>query len=59
MEWASLYDSAGMEVRSKILHEHWMEDLTCPVLRIEGNYTVQERVEFTLDYLRSNGQYTK
>lgn len=59
MEWASLYDSAGMEVRSKVLHEHWMEDLTCPVLRIEGNYTVQERVEITLDYLRSNGQQTK
>lgn len=54
MEWASLYDSAGMEVRSKILHENWMEDLTCPVLRIEGDYTVQERVEITLEYLRSN-----
>lgn len=56
MEWASLYDSAGMEVRSRILHEHWMEALTCPVLRIEGNYTVQERVEITLEYLRSNDQ---
>ncbi|TQR19444.1 hypothetical protein [Psychrobacillus vulpis] len=59
IEWASLYDSAGMEVRSKILHENWMDDLTCPVLRIEGNYTVQERVEITLEYLRSNGKQTK
>ena len=53
MEWASLYDHAGMEVRSKTLHESWMEDLNCPVLRIEGDYTVQERVEITLEYLRN------
>lgn len=50
MNWASLYDDAGMEVRSKVLHEYWMED-TCPILRIEGNYTVQERVEIVLNYL--------
>ena len=54
IEWASLYDNAGMEVRSKTLHEHWMEHLTCPVLRIEGNFTKQERVEIILDYLRLN-----
>lgn len=53
MDWASLYDSAGMEVRSKILHENWLDNLACPVLRIEGNYTVQERVAITLEYLRS------
>lgn len=51
MDWASLYDHSGMEVRSRILHESWMDELTCPVLRIEGDYTVQERVEITLEYL--------
>ncbi|MFJ5772104.1 hypothetical protein [Psychrobacillus sp. NPDC093180] len=56
MEWASLYDHAGMEVRSKTLHESWIADLTCPVLRIEGDSTVQERVEITLEYLRLNEQ---
>lgn len=54
LEWASLYDSAGMEVRSKKLHEHWMADLSCPVLKIEGDYSVNERVDIVLDYLNTN-----
>ncbi|EOO22282.1 hypothetical protein IGA_00701 [Bacillus cereus HuA3-9] len=54
LEWASLYDEAGMEVRSKMLHEHWMSDLVCPTLVIEGNYTVKERVDIVLHYLSSN-----
>lgn len=51
LEWASLYDTGGMNVRSKALHEHWISDLQCPVLRIEGNHTVQERVAIVLEYL--------
>ncbi|UOQ50567.1 hypothetical protein MUN88_10235 [Gracilibacillus caseinilyticus] len=55
LEWASLYDSAGMEVRSKTLHEHWMAELSCPVLKIEGDYSVEERVDIVLDYLKAKG----
>lgn len=51
LDWAALYDEAGLEVRSKSLHEHWMLDLTCPILRIEGNHTVKERVNIVLDLL--------
>ncbi|WP_067837873.1 ATP-binding protein [Amphibacillus sediminis] len=54
IEWASLYDNAGMEVRSKTLHEHWMEELPCPVLRIEGDYSVEERVNIVLGYLNDH-----
>ncbi|MBN7744687.1 hypothetical protein JYA35_19085 [Bacillus velezensis] len=54
LEWASLYDNAGMEVRSRALHEHWMADLSCPVLKIEGDCSVNERVDRVLDYLSSN-----
>ncbi|RCW77312.1 AAA family ATPase [Saliterribacillus persicus] len=54
LEWASLYDDAGLEVRSKTLHEQWMKDAPCPVLRIEGDYTVAERVNLVLNYLNSN-----
>lgn len=54
LEWASLYDNAGMEVRSKTLHEHWMGDLSCPILRIEGDYSVEEQVNIVLDFLNSN-----
>ncbi|GIO19462.1 hypothetical protein J18TS1_25620 [Oceanobacillus oncorhynchi subsp. incaldanensis] len=54
LEWASLYDNAGMEVRSKTLQEHWMADLSCPILRIEGDYSVEEQVNIVLNYLNSN-----
>lgn len=54
LEWASLYDHAGTEVRSKALHEQWMADLSCPILRIERDYSVEERVTTVMDYLNSN-----
>lgn len=54
LEWASLYDSGGMEVRSKTLHEHWMAELACPILKIEGDYSVDERVDIVLGYLNFN-----
>ena len=54
MEWSGLYDHAGLEVRSKALHDDWLKTLTCPVLRIEGDYTVQERIDMTKSFLLKN-----
>lgn len=54
IDWASQYDTGGMNVRSKALHEHWLFDLKCPVLRIEGTHSVQERVDIVRDYLGSS-----
>lgn len=51
LEWASLYDTAGPEVRSLKLHEAWMRELDCPLLRLEGDLSVEERVEAVLNYL--------
>ncbi|MDX8047184.1 AAA family ATPase [Gracilibacillus sp. S3-1-1] len=51
LEWAALYDTAGMEVRSKVLHEYWMKELSCPILRIVGDCSVEERVDRVLNYL--------
>lgn len=54
LEWAALYDDAGMEVRSRVLHEHWMKGAPCPILKNEGDMSVEERVEMVLDYVTSN-----
>lgn len=54
LDWASKYDNGGIEIRSKILHEHWMKDLSCTVLRIEGCQTVDERINIILDFLEKN-----
>lgn len=52
LEWESLYVEGGLEVRSKALHKHWMADLACPILKIEGNHTAQDRANIVLDYLK-------
>lgn len=37
MEWAAAYDSGGMEVRSRTLHENWIRQIGCPLIRLEAN----------------------
>lgn len=53
LEWASRYDTAGSEIRSRVLHEEWMAHAACPILRIEGEHTVHERAEIILGALHS------
>ena len=43
LEWAARYDEGGMDVRSRALHEAWLAELPCPVLRLEGDLTTDER----------------
>jgi Adenylate kinase and related kinases len=49
VEWARQYDEAGADMRSKALHENWLSNLPCPVLRIEGDMTVEERLKIVLE----------
>lgn len=50
MDWAGKYDEAGLEVRSRALHALWMSKLPCEVLKIEGDKSVDERIEIVLNY---------
>ncbi|MDR0929411.1 MAG: NUDIX domain-containing protein [Oscillospiraceae bacterium] len=36
LDWAAQYDTAGLELRSRRLHEDWIERLPCPVCRVNG-----------------------
>ncbi len=45
LEWAAQYEEGGMEGRSRALHEKWLTERSCPVLRIEGDCLVSEKVE--------------
>lgn len=49
--WAAQYDAGGLEVRSRMLHEEWMAALSCDLLRLEEDLTVEERVEAVLHYM--------
>jgi uridine kinase len=39
--WAARYDTGDMTVRSKMVHEDWMAKRRCPILRLEGDITVE------------------
>jgi adenylate kinase family enzyme len=52
MEWAASYDRPGnRESRSRLLHEEWLDNLACPVLRLEGDLSTEERIARALRWL--------
>ena len=45
MEWASKYDTAGMNMRSKAKHDEWQKLLTCPLIVVDGADDLQKNCE--------------
>ncbi len=48
LAWAAQYDTAGPEMRSRVKHEAWLATLPCPVVRLEGDQSVEDRVAAVL-----------
>lgn len=51
--WAAQYDDPDFRGRSLTVHEEWITRLTFPVLRIEGDTTVEERVNRVIREIES------
>jgi adenylate kinase family enzyme len=51
MTWADGYDTAGDEQRSLYLHNRWLTRLPCPVVRLEGDLTTDDRVAKLADWI--------
>lgn len=51
IDWAAAYEGTPSEGRSRSKHEAWLAERTCPILRIEGDTTTDERVEAVLQGL--------
>jgi adenylate kinase family enzyme len=51
LEWAAEYDEGGLEMRSLKRHEQWMTHLTCPVIRIDGDRSLEEKVNLLLQHV--------
>lgn len=49
IDWASKYDDGGLEIRSKALHEQWISNLNCKVLRIEEDILLDDKVTRVLN----------
>jgi adenylate kinase family enzyme len=45
MVWAASYDTADASIRSLNLHEIWMKQLKCPVLRLNSDASIESLVE--------------
>jgi adenylate kinase family enzyme len=53
LAWARRYDDGDESVRSRRLHERWLSERRCPVLRLDGDLTVEQRVTLCLQRIEA------
>jgi adenylate kinase family enzyme len=44
IEWAAQYDEGRLAGRSRALHEQWLSERSCAILRLNGDLSVADRV---------------
>jgi adenylate kinase family enzyme len=44
LEWAGRYDTGGLELRSRALHEAWLATLPCIVVKLEGDRPLADQL---------------
>lgn len=44
LEWAGRYDTGGLEMRSRAMHETWLATLPTAVVRLDGDVSVAEQL---------------
>ena len=54
IEWASKYDEGDIDIRSRALHGEWLSSINCPIVRLEGDLSVQERVDCVVNKILRN-----
>lgn len=52
IEWAKRYDTTGLEIRSKKRHEKWLKKAGKPLLRIEGDIDIFEKIELADTFIK-------
>ncbi len=50
--WAKGYDDNSTNGRNLGVHLDWLSKVNCPVLKIDGDTTVEERVERVINFLQ-------
>lgn len=53
MSWAARYDEPDFTGRSLRLHEQWLSELTCPVLRLDGATRLEDNLKRVLERIRT------
>ena len=52
IEWAGQYEEGRLPGRSLARHEQWLGERSCPVLRLDGDLSVAERLARTTEALK-------
>ncbi len=52
IQWASGYDTNTARGRTIAAHQQWLEKLSCPVLRLEGDLSVAQRTERIIEKIK-------
>lgn len=47
LAWASRYDTAGVEQRSRAMHDAWLQQVTCPIVTVDGTAPIDEMIRVT------------
>jgi adenylate kinase family enzyme len=55
LEWAGAYDTGGLDMRSRALHENWISALSCPVVRIEEERSLPENLMTIMSEIMPHG----
>ncbi|GAB3911128.1 AAA family ATPase [Larkinella knui] len=53
IDWAAGYDSDTARGRTLSFHRQWLQNVSCPVLKIEGDTTIAERMALILDVIKA------
>lgn len=51
MEWAARYDTGGLDIRSRALHDEWQKKLRCPLIQLDGSLPVEKLLQQLEQYL--------
>lgn len=51
MDWAARYDTGGLDIRSRALHDEWQKKLRCPLIELDGSLSVEQLIAKISSYL--------
>lgn len=49
MAWAAAYENGDLKMRSRQRHEHWLRELPCPVVRLDGRQPIEESLALLME----------
>jgi hypothetical protein len=51
LAWAAKYDGGDVNMRSRAMHERWIETVPCPIIRVDGTRDYRQTAMEIAEYL--------